>query len=98
MNDTYIAYAVILYAIWNIVVCLIYGADKLKSKGKGQRISEKTLLILAFCMGGFGAILGMNTFRHKTQHSKFNAGVPFALLFNIGVIMAASWAYNTFAK
>ena len=41
--------------IWNVIVFLTYGIDKLKAIKNGWRISEKALLMLAFCMGGVGA-------------------------------------------
>ena len=60
-----------MFFVWNFVVFLIYGADKIKAKLNKHRISEKTLLSAALLMGGVGALLGMKTFRHKTKHLKF---------------------------
>lgn len=74
--------------IWNVIVFLTYGIDKLKAIKNGWRISEKALLMLAFCMGGVGAYLGMQTFRHKTKKLKFNILVPLAVIFNIAIIYA----------
>ena len=53
-------------------------------------MGEKTLLTLAFCLGGFGAFLGMWVFRHKTKHSKFKILVPIALILHI---VAGAWIY-----
>lgn len=76
----------VILLVWNIVVFLIYGIDK-RSAIKGKwRISEKNLLILAFFMGGFGAFLGMQIFRHKTMHIKFKICVPLAMIVNIAII------------
>ncbi len=69
--------------IWNVIVMLIYGADKLAAKAGAWRISEAALLTLAFCMGGAGALLGMIFFRHKTSKPKFKILVPLAFVFNI---------------
>ena len=74
--------------IWNVIVFLTYGIDKLKAIKNGWRISEKALLMMAFCMGGVGAYLGMQTFRHKTKKLKFNILVPLAVIFNIAIIYA----------
>lgn len=74
--------------IWNVIVFLTYGIDKLKAIKNGWRISEKALLMLAFCMGGVGAYLGMQTFRHKTKKLKFNILVPLAVIFNMAIIYA----------
>jgi len=79
----YILLAVI--AIWNIVTFALYGIDKAKAKARAWRISEATLITVAFLMGAIGALLGMNVFRHKTNHIKFKLLVPLALIFNIGV-------------
>ena len=74
--------------IWNVIVFLTYGIDKLKAIKNGWRISEKALLMLAFWMGGVGAYLGMQTFRHKTKKLKFNILVPLAVIFNMAIIYA----------
>lgn len=73
--------------IWNIIVFAIYGIDKRKSiKGK-WRIKEATLIILAFIMGGLGALLGMSVFHHKTKKLKFKILVPLALVLNVLVVI-----------
>lgn len=60
----------------NIITFIVYGIDKQKAK-KGQwRISEFTLLTLAAIGGSIGAWIGMQVWRHKTQHLKFKFGVP----------------------
>jgi len=77
----------IIIALWNIITFALYGADKLKARRKEWRISEATLILCAFLMGGAGALLGMLVFRHKTKHLKFKLLVPIAFILNI-VIMA----------
>ena len=59
--------------IINVVAFLAYGGDKLLAKLKEHqpkvpRLPEKNLLLLALVGGGVGAWLGMELFRHKTQH------------------------------
>ena len=71
---------------WNIIVFAVYGLDKYNAITGSWRVSEKTLLTLAFLMGGFGAYLGMQFFRHKTKHIQFSVCVPLAVLLNIAVI------------
>lgn len=81
------AYAILIVTLWNVITFIIYGADKRKAiKGK-RRISENTLLLCAFLMGGIGALLGMGVFRHKTRHWKFKICIPLAVLLNIAVIV-----------
>ena len=57
--------------------------DKWKAKKNKWRISEKTLITVAVIGGSFGSLLGMYTFRHKTQHSKFTIGIPVILTLQI---------------
>jgi uncharacterized membrane protein YsdA (DUF1294 family) len=73
-------------AVWNLVVFCAYGLDKRKAKKGSWRTPEKTLLLMAFFMGGAGALLGMRVFRHKTKHAAFYIGVPVCLVLNIAVI------------
>ena len=75
-----------IYLIINIVSFLLMGIDKRKAiKGK-ERISEKTLLLSAFLMGGLGSFFGAHVFRHKTQKLKFQLLLPLAVLCNAAVI------------
>ena len=69
--------------IWNIVVALIYGLDKLLAKARKRRISEKFLLLIAYLMGGAGGMFGMVIFNHKTSKMKFRILVPLSIVFNI---------------
>lgn len=77
---------VIIYLIWNLIVMLAYGLDKLKAKRASQRIPESTLLIMALFFGGAGAWVGMYSFRHKTRHKKFVILVPLCLALNLLII------------
>ena len=70
----------IFLAVINAVTFFLYGIDKLKAKRSKWRISEATLIWFAVCGGSIGALLGMKTWHHKTQHAKFKYGLPFILL------------------
>jgi len=72
--------------VWNIIAFALYAIDKRRAEKKQWRISEATLLISAFLMGGLGALLGMRLLRHKTQHIQFKILVPLALVLNLVVI------------
>jgi uncharacterized membrane protein YsdA (DUF1294 family) len=73
----------IMYAIAvGYVLCLsvvgfaAMGLDKRRAvKGK-WRISEKSLLLIAFLGGGIGSFLGMRHYRHKTKHLSFRLLLP----------------------
>ena len=82
MKENYL----ILLAIWNVAVFLLYGFDKWCAKNDKWRISEKTLISAAFLMGAVGAMLGIRAFRHKTQKKMFMALVAVAFLVNAGVL------------
>ena len=67
----------LLYLILiNLLGFVLYGVDKAKSKGRGRRILERTLLWVARLGGGVGCWLGMMLFRHKTKHNRFMILVP----------------------
>lgn len=72
--------------IWNVITFALYGIDKAKAKKGKWRISEATLIICAFMMGGLGSFVGMRVFRHKTQHIKFVILVPLAMVVNIVIV------------
>lgn len=66
--------------IWNIIVMLVYGIDKMQAKAGGRRIREVALVSCAFLLGGVGAIFGMVLFNHKTSKIKFRILVPLAIV------------------
>lgn len=72
----------IIFLLWNAAVFLIYGTDKLFALKNKRRISEKTLIFLAFFFGGLGAASGMCFFHHKTRKLKFKILIPLAIAVN----------------
>jgi len=78
----------IIVLIWNVIVMLIYGIDKLMAKMGKRRVSEDALLLCAFLLGSCGAMFGMVLFNHKTSKMKFRILVPLTTI--IGV-MAIGW-------
>lgn len=72
-----------LYLIWNVIVSLVYAIDKLRAKGGGRRIRERTLIALAYLFGGVGAMFGMVLFNHKTSKMKFRILVPLSVFLNL---------------
>lgn len=79
--------AIIYLIIINIIAFIAMGIDKRKAKYGKFRISESTLFILVLLGGGFGGIIGMYTFRHKTKKPLFKIGFPAILIFEIFVIV-----------
>ena len=72
--------------IWNTLVFLIYGADKLKAKKGKRRIRETVLVFPAFIMASVGAMLGMIIFNHKTSKTKFRILIPLSFIENIALV------------
>ena len=85
-----LALLVAIYLALNILAFMAYGLDKLKASANKWRISEKTLLILAF-FGPFGGYAGMLICRHKTQKKPFVWAVP--LFMFLHVLVAALFVY-----
>lgn len=64
-------YYLALLALVSLVAIGAYGIDKFKAKRKLWRIPEAFLLGVGFCGGAIGALIAMQTFRHKTKHWYF---------------------------
>ncbi|GAB6170611.1 DUF1294 domain-containing protein [Paradesulfitobacterium aromaticivorans] len=86
------AYGLGIYLLWNLVTMAVVGLDKFKARHNQWRVRESTLLGLAFAMGGVGVFIGMQLFRHKTQHVKFKVGVPLFIGLNIATVIL-TWRY-----
>lgn len=69
--------------IINIMAFLGMWWDKRSAKKGDWRISEKGLFTVVLLGGGIGGILGMYTFRHKTQKPIFFIGFPTILISEI---------------
>lgn len=82
----------IALVIWNGVTFLIMGLDKYKATHDKWRISENTLLVCAFVMGGVGSLLGSTVFHHKTRKWKFRILLPVAVVFNV-IVIVMTWTY-----
>lgn len=70
---------------FNLLTFIIYGIDKFKAKKAKWRIPESTLLLLAVFGGSIGAWLGLQVWRHKTQHKKFYIGIPVIIVVQIAL-------------
>ena len=91
MQDTnYIWIVVAILLVWNLFAFLLMGLDKLKAKKEVRRISESTLLLIAFALGGIGSLLGMIVWHHKTKKPLFLIGVPVAIAVNALTIYGAT--------
>lgn len=71
----------------NVLTFLDFGLDKYKAKHGKWRTPEKSLLMMAVAGGSIGAWMGMNTFRHKTQHKKFKYGIPLIMILQVVLLL-----------
>lgn len=87
-NEIFSTRNILLYLLAiNLFGFFIMWIDKRKAKKGAWRIPEKTLFIITALGGGIGTIVGMYTFRHKTQKLNFVIGFPFITILEIiGII------------
>ena len=75
----------------NLAAFLMMGLDKLRAKHDRWRIPEKALFLSALLGGSLGSILGMQVFRHKTQHWYFRLGMPMILILQLVLVGVLVW-------
>lgn len=73
-------YIFFYFLVINLIGFFIMFIDKQRAKHKKWRIPEKNLLGISILGGSIGMLLGMSSFRHKTNHKKFTVGVPAILI------------------
>ena len=78
---------IILYYLLavNIATFFLYGIDKYKARKGRWRISEATLLMMAFIGGSIGAWSGMRLWHHKTMHKNFKYGIPIIIILQVAL-------------
>ncbi|MGI6030581.1 MAG: DUF1294 domain-containing protein [Eubacteriales bacterium] len=83
------------YAVWNLLVFLLYLYDKTISKTGSVRlrVAEQTLLLSAFLLGGTGACVGVFALRHKSQHRSFVIWVPLCCIVQLSCVLYMGWYF-----
>lgn len=61
------------FAVVNIATFGAFAFDKIAAQNGWWRISEASLLSLAFIGGSLGALIGQRVMRHKTQKQPFRS-------------------------
>ncbi len=88
IEPIYLIYCLIAINIFSLFIMFL---DKKKAELQAQRISEKTLFILAILFGGIGIYFGMFLFHHKTKKWYFVVIMPLIIALNLYL---ASLGYN----
>ena len=73
--------------ILNILAYSLMGVDKAKARQNKRRIPEKVLFLIALFGGSMGSLVGMYSFRHKTRHWYFVAGMPLILILQLAAFL-----------
>ncbi|MBO3759881.1 DUF1294 domain-containing protein [Ciceribacter sp. L1K22] len=73
MTPTDFAIAILIFALYNVIVFCTFWWDKDAARNGEWRISESTLLGLAFLGGTPGAVIGQRVLRHKTRKEPFRS-------------------------
>ncbi len=85
---TDIAKIIGLFAAWNGLVFAIYFVDKQAARYGQWRVSEKTLLTLAFLAGSPGALSAQQLLRHKTRKEPFRSELMAICGFHLLAVIA----------
>lgn len=71
-------------SVMSVILFIVMRHDKHLSHTRKRRIPERRLFLLAILGGALGGVLGMQIFRHKTQHPQFYLGFPLLALLQWG--------------
>lgn len=72
----------------NLYGLLLMKVDKDNAVRHRRRIPEKRLFLTAALFGSVGIFIGMQAFRHKTQHLSFTIGIPAIFTVQTALVMA----------
>ena len=75
----------------NSITFALFGLDKARAEAGVRRISEATLLRLAFVGGTIGAYAGRRLFRHKTRKQPFSSNLHAIALLQALALGGAGW-------
>ena len=80
-----------LVLVMNVATFLAFGIDKRRATTHQRRISEATLLGLAWATGLGGGWLGVMVFRHKTRKLSFQIKMVLVTILNL--LWAVAYGY-----
>lgn len=79
IKQTVLLYIIVYFLGINLAGFVAFAIDKSRARRNAWRTPEATLFLFAIFGGSIGSLLGMYTFRHKTQKPKFYIGIPVIL-------------------
>ena len=75
-----------LTVIMSIVSFLLMRYDKQCARQHKRRVPERTLFLVAGLFGAIGGTIGMQVYRHKTNHWNFKTFFPTMMIMQIAII------------
>ena len=84
-----------VYLVTSILSFIVYAVDKKAATTGGWRISESSLLALGIIGGWPGALIGQQTFRHKTRKAGFRSAFWGTVILNVLVFVTFSAVLST---
>ena len=87
IKQTVLLYIIVYFLGVNLAGFIVFAIDKSRARRNAWRTPEATLFLFAIFGGSIGSLLGMYTFRHKTQKPKFYIGIPVILGIQILIIL-----------
>ena len=80
----------IWYGVVSLLTLILFGWDKAMARTRHRRIPEGALLLSSLLGGGFGGLLGMFLFRHKTRKPLFRICIPLFFMLQISLLIWSS--------
>lgn len=80
-----------VFLLNNLVSFGLFGFDKYRAVKEQFRVRERSLLLSGLPLGVLGMLLGMRTFRHKTQKRKFKRWVYIVFIANLLSLGLLGW-------
>lgn len=80
------------FGFTSLMAFALFGYDKRKAGGSGDRVPERHLIVVSALGGWLGGLLGMLFFRHKTVKLSFQLKFAFAFLFWAALVYACCMA------
>ena len=77
---------IVVTILMSIASFLLMRYDKQCARQRKRRIPERILFLVAGLFGAIGGTIGMQVYRHKTNHWNFRAFFPTMMIVQIAII------------